>query len=57
MLCIRLNGRNPSLGLITKARVCKGACQEKSLGITFHVPRNVEECEGMNLTLPNEFPL
>jgi hypothetical protein len=37
-----------SLGLTTKARVCKGASQESTPGVTFHVPRNVRECEGMN---------
>jgi len=41
--------RSLSLGLVTKARICKGAGQEWSLGVTFHVPRSVGECEGMNL--------
>jgi len=43
---------NPSLGLVTKVKVCKGAGQEGSLGVTFHVPRSVEKCEGMNLHPP-----
>jgi hypothetical protein len=40
--------RNPSLGFVTKARVCKVASQEGSLGVTSHAPRNVGKCEGMN---------
>jgi hypothetical protein len=36
--------RNPSLGLVTKARACKGAGQEWSLRITFHA-LGVKECE------------
>ncbi len=43
---------NLNLGLVTKARVCKGADQEGSPGVTFHVPRSVGECEGMNLHIP-----
>jgi hypothetical protein len=35
--------RNPSLGFVTKARVYKGAGQEGSLGVTFHVLGNVGE--------------
>ncbi len=49
--------RNPSLGLATKARACKGVGQVRRPGVTFHVPGNVGECEGMNPTLPNEPPL
>jgi hypothetical protein len=33
--------RNPSLGLVTKTRACKGAGQEGSLGVTSHAPGNV----------------
>jgi hypothetical protein len=40
---------NPSLGLATKARACKGASQEGSSEVTSHAPENVGECEGMNL--------
>ncbi len=40
--------RNPSLRLATKARACKGAGQEWSSGVTFHVLESVEKCEGMN---------
>jgi hypothetical protein len=48
---------NPNLGLMTKVGDCKGVGQEGSTGVTFHVHKNVEEREGMNPTLPNEFPL
>ncbi len=48
---------NPSFRLVTKAKVCKSEGQERNLGVTYHAPRNVEECEGMTPTLPNEFPL
>ncbi len=48
---------NPSFGLATKARACKGEGQEGSPGVTSHAPGSVEECEGMNPTLPNELPL
>jgi hypothetical protein len=44
--------RNPNLGLVTKARACKGVGQEGSLGVTFHVLGSVGECEGMNLHTP-----
>jgi len=40
---------SPNLGLATKARTCKGVDQEWIMGIPFHVPRCVGECEGMNL--------
>jgi hypothetical protein len=43
---------NPSPGLVIKARVCKGAGQERSPGIASHVPGSVEECEGMNPHTP-----
>jgi hypothetical protein len=49
--------RSLRLGLTPKARACKGVGQEKSLGVTFHVPGSVGECEGMNPTLPSELPL
>jgi hypothetical protein len=44
--------RNPSLGLATKARACKGAGQEGSLEVTSHALGNVGECEGMNPHTP-----
>ncbi len=40
--------RNPSLGLATKARACKGTGQEGSPGVTSHAPRSVGEGEEMN---------
>ncbi len=53
MHCIRcvvflhpiLNCRNPSLRLVTKARACKVASQERK-------PRNERKCEGMNPHTP-----
>jgi hypothetical protein len=39
---------NPSLGLVIKARACKVASQEGSMGVTFHAFGNVGECEGRN---------
>jgi hypothetical protein len=56
-LCIIRFCHNPSLSLVTKARVYKGADQEGSPGVTSHAPMNVGKCEGMNPTLPNELPL
>jgi hypothetical protein len=43
---------NPNLGLATKARACKVASQEGSLGVTFHAFGNAKECEGMNPHIP-----
>jgi hypothetical protein len=48
--------RNPSLKVATKARACKGAGQEGSLGITSHAVGSVEECEGMNPHTPKWVP-
>ncbi len=57
LMLTRPSCRNPSLGLATKVKACKGASQEGSLGVTSHAIKNVRECEGMNpLTLPNELP-
>ncbi len=49
-----MNGicHNLSLGLATKARVCKGVGQEGSSGVTSHAPDNVGECGGMNPHIP-----
>ncbi len=52
MLCC-----NPSLGLVTKTRACKGANQEWSPRVTFHVPKSVGECEGMNPHTPKWTPI
>jgi len=40
--------RNLSLGLATKARVCKGAGRVWNPRVTFHAPESARECEGMN---------
>ncbi len=45
---------NPNLGIATKARACKVAGQEGSLGITSHAPGSVGKCEEWTLTLPKE---
>jgi len=47
--------RNPNLA--TKANTCKGVGQEWSLGITFHAPRSVGECEEMNPHNPKWIPI
>jgi hypothetical protein len=47
---------NPSLGLATKARTCKGVSQG-SMGVTSHAPRSVGECEGMNPHTPKGAPI
>ncbi len=47
---------NTSLGLATKARACKVAGQERSLGVTSHVPRGAKSVREWILTLPNELP-
>jgi len=44
---------DPSFGLTTKARVCKGVGQEGSLGVTFHAPENVGK---MNPHIPKWAP-
>jgi hypothetical protein len=48
---------NPSLGLVIKARACKGASQKKSPWVTSHVLGNVGECEGMNPHTPKWAPI
>jgi hypothetical protein len=47
---------NPSLGLATKGKACKGASQEKSPGVASHAPENVGECKGMNPHTPKGAP-
>jgi hypothetical protein len=49
--------RNPSLGLATKAKVCKGASQKGSMGITSHALGSVGDCEGMNLHTSKWVPI
>jgi len=48
---------NPSLGLATKARACKGMGQEGSMGVTSHALRSVGKCEGINLHTPKWVPI
>jgi hypothetical protein len=47
---------NPNFGLSTKAKAYKGANQQWSLRVTFHVPGNVKKCEGMNPHTPKWVP-
>jgi hypothetical protein len=47
-MMVKLQCRNPNLGLATKARACKGASQEGSMGITSHVPMSVGKCKKIN---------
>ncbi len=44
--------RNLSFRLVTKARACKSAGQEGSMGGTSYIPKNVGECERMNPHIP-----
>ncbi len=48
---------NPSLKLMTKAKVYEGAGQEWSPGITFRALGSVGECEGINLHIPKWVPI
>jgi hypothetical protein len=48
--------RNLSFGLTTKAKVSKGAGQEWSPIVTFHAPKSVGKCEGMNPHTPKWAP-
>jgi hypothetical protein len=43
---------NSSFGFTTKAKACKGAGQEGSSRVTFHVPGSVKESEGINPHTP-----
>jgi hypothetical protein len=47
---------NLNLGLVTKARGCKVAGQEKNPRVTSHAPGSAKECEGMNLHTPKWTP-
>jgi hypothetical protein len=42
---------------VTKVGACKGASQERSLGVTSHAPKSVGECEGMNPHSPKWAPI
>ncbi len=46
------NYHNPNLGLVTKAKACKGAGQEGSMGVTSHALGSIGEFEGMNPHTP-----
>jgi hypothetical protein len=46
----------PYLGFVTKARACEGVGQKWNLEVTFHVPKSVGECEGINLHTPKWAP-
>jgi len=47
---------DPSLGFVTKAKACKGVSQKGSMRVTFHTPRSVGKCEGMNPHTPKWVP-
>jgi hypothetical protein len=49
--------RNPSLGLITKARACESVGQVWSPWVTFHAHGSSRECEGMNPHTPKWVPI
>jgi hypothetical protein len=44
---------NPSLGLSTKARACKGAGQEWSPGVTLHAPKRLRVWESGKIEAPH----
>jgi len=48
--------RNPSLGLMTKARGLQGCGPRGSLGVTPHVLESVRRCEGVNPHTPKATP-
>jgi len=48
--------RNPSLGLVTKARGCKVASQEGSLGIMPHAHSSARKYEGIDPHAPKGTP-
>ncbi len=47
---------NPSLGLTTKARGCKVAGQEGSMGVMPHAPGSARKCEGIEPHTPKGTP-
>jgi len=53
---LELHCHTLGLVLMTKAKACRGVGQEWNLKVTFCVPRNVEECEGMNPHTPKWAP-
>jgi hypothetical protein len=48
--------RVATLALGSQPRACKGAGQEGILGVTFHAPGSVGECERMNSHTPKGAP-
>jgi hypothetical protein len=48
--------RNPSFGLVTKAKGLQGCGPRGSPGITSHTPRSVGKCEGVNPHTPKATP-
>jgi len=42
---------------MTKARGCKVASQEGSLGVMPHAPRSARECEGIGPHIPKGTPI
>jgi hypothetical protein len=44
---------NLSLGLMTKAMVCKGIAQKRSLGVTFHALRRLRVWESVRIEPPH----
>ncbi len=48
--------RNLSLGLVTKARGCKVAGQEGSMGVMLHALGNARKCEGIDPHTPKGIP-
>jgi hypothetical protein len=45
--------RNPSLGLATKVRACKGVGQEGIPGVAFHAPMRWRVWESMRIEFPH----
>jgi hypothetical protein len=45
--------RNPSFGLVTKARACNGVGQEWSLWVTFHAPMRLRVWESLRIEPPH----
>jgi len=49
--------RNPSFGLMTKAKGLQGCGPRERLKVTSHIPGNVGKCEGVNLHTPKATPI
>jgi hypothetical protein len=48
--------RNPSFGLVTKAKGLQGCESRESPGVTSHTPKSVGKCEGVNPHTPKATP-